>query len=405
MKHAALLVAFALLIVPFAAAITPSEIFYDPSGDDNGREFVEFIGTEDLTGCVVRDSASADTLELLQPAENSDVILIVESDGAYANLTTSAAVYGAGKAIGNGLGNTADSIAIACSEAELISIAYNTSSLPDIPAGASIVYSGGAWAAGIIDGTPGAKESAPPQPPTPPPPTPQPPKPPSPSGGGGIAMPEACNTTLLLTVGATQGWAGDTVTFTIISDDYASWEAITDARMIAFGDTLSGRTHAIELPMEAAEVRLVAESRACGGRQRATRYIAVVQPENTTIPITVTQEAKTEVAAPPATPPPAPVTAPLPTPQPQEVITANVIVDEDANAIPWISGFAIVTVVASVAVFLVLHRRENTPRTDAKHISTPMAQGTNGSERQDGERTAQEGMVAGDRDLRGSGTP
>jgi len=408
MKIPAIIGIIALLIMPFASALAPSEIHYNPVGDDNGLEFVEFIGTEDLTGCVVRDSASADTLELLQPAEGSDLILIVESDGAYANLTTNAAVYGAGKAIGNGLGNAADSITITCTDAELLTIAYNISSLPDIPDGASIIYDGTSWIAGIIGGTPGTQESNTTPPPTPqptPPPTPQPPKPTPNGGGGGIPLPEPCNTTLLFTVGATEGAPGDVITFSVISEEYASWEAITDARMIAFGDTITGRTHAVELPTDAEEVRLIAESRACGGRQRATRYITVLkETKNDTPPIIVTQESTIPIAASPQPPTPPPITEPIPTPKQPDVITANVIVDEDLDAIPWISGFAIVTVLASVTVFLVLHRRENAQRTDAKHIRTPTAQASNGSERQDSEGTSQEGMVASDRDIRSGGS-
>ncbi len=377
-----------LLLATHAAAalLAPSEILYDPAGADNGVEFIELVGDQDLTGCTTRDLASTDTLELLRASDAGNaIILIVESDGVYGNLTTGAAVYGAGAAIGNGLGNTADQVTVSCDGAELLTIAYDTATLPDVPAGASIVWHGGTWSAGGINGTPGiiediALNSTPQDPPgnttgngtggnttEPPAPGPVGDAMPPRAGGGAGGMPPACNSTLLLTVGATEGHPEEIITFTVVSQEYASWEAMTDDGMLAYGDTLTSRTHAITLPHGVSDVRLIAESRACDGRQRTTRHLTVL-PERLPAPMIAHNESATRsvpVAAEPVAPDAA-MAQPVPEARTgdtgpdrtADMPTGAVILDEDRTVLPWIAGFGIVTVLASAIVFLAVHRGE-----------------------------------------------
>ena len=376
MRKAALVVL--LLAIPLAFALSPSEVLYNPAGSDNGLEFIELSGDEDLTGCVVRDTASQDTLDILQAG--SGIILVVESDGIYANMTTDAVVYGAGAAIGNGLGNTAETVTISCNGTDLLTIAYNAS-LVTVPDGASIVWRDNAWVAGTVGGTPGVGE-------TPPDTIPETTAPAAPM------VEEACNTTLLITVGATEGLPGDVITFTVVSADYAAWEALTDDGMIAYGDTLASRTHAITLPHGATDVRLMAESRACGGRQRATRHLSVRPPM-----VNETANATAPVAA---SAPPEPVVPERPAAVPKEPVTGRVIVDDDGSAVPWIAAFGIVTVITSSIVFIAIHRRENAGSDEAKYISPHVAR------HDDGQRAAdpgapEGGLDTGDRDVRGGG--
>ena len=403
-----------LLATQFATALlAPSEILYDPAGADNGLEFIELVGGDNLTGCATRDLASADTLELLRaPDAGNELILIVESDGVYGNLTTGAAVYGAGAAIGNGLGNTAEQVTVSCGGADLLTIAYDTTALPDIPAGVSIVWRDGAWAAGEINGTPGiatsiALNDTPQEPPgntsgngtgsnTTEPPVAEPPVGAWSSGAGGAGgMPPACNSTLLLTVGATEGYPEQVITFTIVSPEYASWEAMTDDGMLAYGDTLTSRTHAITLPHGVSDVRLIAESRACDGRQRTTRHLTVL-PERVPAPMIAHNESAARsmpIAAEPAEPSIA-VTQPVPEARAADtrpgsaadMPTGAVILDEDRVVLPWIAGFGIVTVLASAGVFLVVHRGE---RKDAG--TAPILGDGRGASDRDGSRVAHRG--------------
>lgn len=95
-----------LLLASAQAEITITEVMYNPGGDDNNREFVEISGTNNLTGYLVGDTTSNDSLLLLF-AHPGNTSLIVEEEFNYSGLNAS--IYSVGKTIGNNL-NDEDTI-------------------------------------------------------------------------------------------------------------------------------------------------------------------------------------------------------------------------------------------------------------------------------------------------------
>ena len=95
--------------MPFVSAIEINEIMYNPPGDDTSNEWIELYNPEkiDITNWTIGDLASNDTLIPIK-ITNSDYILIVENASAFND--SDASVYYAGSTIGNGLGNTGDTI-------------------------------------------------------------------------------------------------------------------------------------------------------------------------------------------------------------------------------------------------------------------------------------------------------
>lgn len=142
-----------------AASLDINEIMYNPSGDDNNREFVEIYSTESLnfTGYIIGDLNSDDTLELLSyvPGEFS---LIVEEGFNYSGI--GASVYSAGAAIGNNLGNDGDTVSFYYPNGTLIdSVAYD-SSLANNNSKTVERRSDGSWGESLVDGgTPGRENS------------------------------------------------------------------------------------------------------------------------------------------------------------------------------------------------------------------------------------------------------
>jgi len=131
-----------------------NEIMYNPEGDDNDKEFIEIFFDEwvNLTGYVIADSSSNDTLVLLKWV-NSSYALIVEEGFNYSNL--SASIYSAGAAIGNGLGNDGDEIYFYDSNLTLVdNLTYD-----DLDAdgnGKSLEFYEGVWQeSSLLGGTPG----------------------------------------------------------------------------------------------------------------------------------------------------------------------------------------------------------------------------------------------------------
>ena len=93
-------------------ALQWSELLPDPTGSDNGKEYIELFGAEDLSDCTLADEKSTDTLQLLRRGTGTILILENESLVLDAAQKNDATVYVIGSAIGNGLGNIADNIAI-----------------------------------------------------------------------------------------------------------------------------------------------------------------------------------------------------------------------------------------------------------------------------------------------------
>jgi hypothetical protein len=284
-----LLALFALAVLPCATALDWSELLPDPSGTDDGHEYIELLGDEDIDGCRIADEKSADTLMLVR--RGTGTILILENDSAVlaAAVQQNATVYAIGNAIGNGLGNTVDSLTLSCDNETLLDTAYNTSGIDGYAAGKSLVWSAAAsgWIVGLIDGTPGVITL------------------PDDGGGdpagngsvernepvdgkkitggrsaaGGAALPTRCNTTLSITVSKTTADPGDVLLFTVISDVYVWYEVLADNVTWLEGDTLDGPEHGLVVP-SASVLRISAYSEACG-RQRTSRFVKVRwTPEN-----------------------------------------------------------------------------------------------------------------------------
>lgn len=393
----------ALSILPSpVAALQWSEALFNPMGDDNGKEFVELVdddGNASLEGCAIRDSASGDALILLHlGVPGNRVIMVLENESILhaEQAVMDAAVYVVGSAIGNGLGNSADSLTISCAGTALLYMAYNASSIDGNSEGRSIVYAEGAWRAGTVGGTPGAIGTTGPD-----------------SGGdnasgstnsttplrGATGEPEgddtdrtACNESLQLLLGAAQAPEGGEVSLLLLSPSYASFEArAEDGTVIAAGDNLRGARHTFIAP-NTSKVRVVAFGVVCGERQRMSRNVVVVRSESpdrtetaglpppplgsppidgtagagtpetaailtavdagTTVATTATNDMDAAVAG-TGTPQDAPTAD-----APAQTVTGSVIMDDDAGAVPWISMFGAVTLIVSCVVFLRVLRAE-----------------------------------------------
>ena len=346
-----------LLFVPSAAALDWSEIMFDPAGNDNGKEFIELTGKDSLEGCLVRDSASSDKLVLNR--SGNDIVLIVES--GYLIETYDATIYTAGSAIGNGLGNTQETISIECQEFNLTT-SYNVSDI-EIEAGASIIFEN-VWKGGTVNGTPGKKESLPP-------PIPE-----------QLAVPVECNNTLLV-IAPSAAIEGENVSFNIIAAGYAYYDIISDGELIAVGDTLSDSHNFIAR----GKTKIVAHAEYCGGTQRAARTVTAAARN-----ITIEQHVEEQVAAPPQE------HRPPPPEQPQ--IAAAVVVDDNANALPWICGFGMVTIVTSALIFNQLLRREGTGlSSEVEGKVFKDGRGTPKHEGKPDQRVSHQRMDQGDRDI------
>lgn len=340
---------FFCLFASSSLALEWSEMLPDPSGNDNGKEFIELTGLESLDGCVIRDSASQDVLEKLREGTTS-VILIVESDGLFASFETDATVYGAGKAIGNGLGNAIDELHIFCNDEAMLSTTYDLSAVDAYAPGLSLVYERGIWVVGNADGTPGrvetdftpTKEKILPE----------------------ISQEESCNDTLIITVGAQEVYPGDIFSFSIISTSVSSYEVFADKEMVSFGDTAYGASHSLEIP-QSSEIRIVAKSEQCDAQQRATRIVRVLEKEETdkSVEVNHTVIEKNELvplSVKPEMPPPTILETPIHVPVEQTLRPepSRVLVDKDAQIIPWISAFGIATLSISTVLFFHVSRRE-----------------------------------------------
>ncbi len=145
---------FALLFfAETALALEMTEIFPNPYGDDNNKEFIEIYNPEirNLSAYIIGDEASNDTLIALFYG-NGTYALIVEEGFAWQTLNSTASIYSAGATIGNNLGNTQDSIFLYNSEKILLDSMHYT----DVLEGYSFEKNGGIWfISGFQNGTPG----------------------------------------------------------------------------------------------------------------------------------------------------------------------------------------------------------------------------------------------------------
>ncbi len=99
---------FLVEVINNNAEISINEIMANPQGSDNGREFIEIIGTNNLSDFTIGDNVQNDTLEILQFSDQCNFSLIVEENFDYSNLNCS--IYNVGNSIGNGLSNDFDDV-------------------------------------------------------------------------------------------------------------------------------------------------------------------------------------------------------------------------------------------------------------------------------------------------------
>jgi len=119
-----LLVMSVILVISLALAIRINEVMYNPIGSDNNKEFVEILGTNNLSGYIIGDPASNDSLELIRFV-NRNISLIVEEGFNYTSINCS--IYSAGSTIGNNLNNEGDTILLYYNNTLIDSMSYNGS--------------------------------------------------------------------------------------------------------------------------------------------------------------------------------------------------------------------------------------------------------------------------------------
>ncbi len=145
--------------LPYVQGMRINEIMYNPEGDDNNREFVEVFmdAPINLTGYIIADSTSNDTLTLLQ-WKPSAYALIVEEGFNFTAIDAS--VYSAGSTIGNNLDNTGDSVTLFMPNGTLQdTVTYN--SLLANNNGKSLEFVDGAWLESSTQGgSPGKQNTA-----------------------------------------------------------------------------------------------------------------------------------------------------------------------------------------------------------------------------------------------------
>lgn len=124
---------FFLLIVPISSALVVNEIMYDPAGDDNNNEWVELYNNDstsyNVTNLTVGDLSSNDTLARLQGGDTLSpaAYAIIGESGINLSLYPGLSVFSAGASIGNGLGNSNDTVYVYQNATVLDSIAYLSS--------------------------------------------------------------------------------------------------------------------------------------------------------------------------------------------------------------------------------------------------------------------------------------
>src|SRR3989338_7199804 len=145
---------FALLFfTETALALDITEVFPNPIGDDNNKEFIEIYNPAgvNLSGYVIGDEASNDTLVGIFYG-NGTYALIVEEGFVWQTLNSTASIYSAGATLGNNLGNTQDSIFLYSTE----KIVLDSMQYTDATEGYSWEGMDGIWQLSTLqNGTPG----------------------------------------------------------------------------------------------------------------------------------------------------------------------------------------------------------------------------------------------------------
>ncbi len=150
-----------LLYPALVSSVRINEVMYNPKGSDNNKEFVEIIGTNNLSRYVIGDLASNDSLEMIVYGQ-ANLSLIVEEEFNLSGIHTDSSstirrsVYSAGSTIGNGLNNGGDTVFL-YNGSELVDfMGYDGSLASDN--GFSLVLINGSWQESCeYGGSPGAE--------------------------------------------------------------------------------------------------------------------------------------------------------------------------------------------------------------------------------------------------------
>ena len=159
MKCLPLLVLIILAILPAVYAIEINEIMYNPVGDDSGNEWVEIYLPEkiNLSNWTIGDLASNDTLIPVKITDSAYAI-VVENRSMFSD--SNASVYYASSTIGNGLGNSGDTIFLYDLNKTIVdSVVYNSTFANGN--NKTLEKFNGSWSESIAEGgTPGFENSA-----------------------------------------------------------------------------------------------------------------------------------------------------------------------------------------------------------------------------------------------------
>jgi hypothetical protein len=310
--------------------------------------------------------------------------MILEENSTHLGASAEATVYTAGSAIGNGLGNAYDTLAITCANTTLLSIAYNITAL-GAKEGDALAWDAAAGGWSIGNATPGIAErrestatnATAPQ-----------------ATIGERMAAEACNSTLAIHAPKNAS-AADAIIVRIDAADYAAYDITLDGESILTGDTAGSDTIALRAPSVENEttLRVGASMRACGGKQRASARITLlpasspIAPEpsspNSTdeTPVDTTGANETDARTAYAsviTPPLATADAVIEKEEavhtredaerPSDPPRTTIVYDQHANAIPWIALFGSIVVITSAIVFALhlRHERDSAPAAGKK---------------------------------------
>lgn len=115
----------AIILCNLIYAVSINEIMFNPEGIDNNKEFVELIGTNNLSDHILGDLSSNDTLTLLQFAPDSNLSLIVEEGFYYSNYSElNCSIYSVGSTIGNNLDNDYDEVFLFYNNSIISNLSY-----------------------------------------------------------------------------------------------------------------------------------------------------------------------------------------------------------------------------------------------------------------------------------------
>ena len=140
-----------LLWLPFVGAVEISEVMYDPVGDDISFEFVEIFGTDNLSNYTFGDLAVNQTLTLLSFVPGNFSVLVSSSFSA---ADINASVYTPGAKLGNGLGNSGDTLFLYENGSLVTSVSY-TSTFAHGDGYSLELVNGTVQSSSVLGGTPG----------------------------------------------------------------------------------------------------------------------------------------------------------------------------------------------------------------------------------------------------------